>query len=78
MFGLTKVAKVINLKLNERKDAHNKIYTEESIKQWIEDYAAVYGVSFSAVGRDLLISGILASGVKFTRNGIPIERPDVA
>lgn len=57
--------KTLSIKRGEKRDAHCKIYTEASIKEFIEKVSAETGGSFSETGRDYLMLGIQASGVCF-------------
>lgn len=54
--------RTLTIKIGEKRDAHNKIYTEGSIKEFIEKFSEAHGLSFSEAGRDFLLMGIKASG----------------
>lgn len=52
----------LTMKSGEKRDAHCKIYTEGSVKAFLEKKATDENISFSEVGRSYLLLGISAAG----------------
>lgn len=52
----------LTMRTGEKRDAHCKIYTEGSVKAFLEKKAADENISFSEVGRSYLLLGIKAAG----------------